>query len=88
MQHNRIKDPDVVGIFSVMKDLRVLYLQGNPVVKHIQHYRKALVSKCTNLKYLDDRSVLNQRSSYSFSIVRIFYHALGRGFESVSLEFV
>lgn len=38
-----------------MNDLRVLYLQGNPVVKLIRHYRKTLVSRCANLKYLDDR---------------------------------
>lgn len=38
-----------------MNDLRVLYLQGNPVVKLIRHYRKTLVSRCPNLKYLDDR---------------------------------
>lgn len=55
LQHNRINDVDVVDIMSAMKDLRVLYLQGNPVVKHIRHYRKTLVSKCVNLKYLDDR---------------------------------
>ena len=40
---------------SAMPDLRVLYLQGNPVVKNIRHYRKTLVSKCAALKYLDDR---------------------------------
>lgn len=60
LQHNRINDPDLVDIVSAMHDLRVLYLQGNPVVKHIRHYRKTLVSKCTNLKYLDDRCALHQ----------------------------
>eukprot|EP00903_Cladosiphon_okamuranus_P019907 g18296.t1 len=60
LQHNRIDDPDVVGIVSAMHDLRVLYLQGNPVVKHIRHYRKTLVSKCANLKYLDDRPVFDE----------------------------
>ncbi|CAN0537511.1 unnamed protein product [Ectocarpus sp. 12 AP-2014] len=42
-----------------MHDLRVLYLQGNPVVKCIRHYRKTLVSKCATLKYLDDRPVFD-----------------------------
>lgn len=41
-----------------MKDLRVLYLQGNPVVKLIRHYRKNLISSCVKLKYLDDRRAL------------------------------
>ncbi|CAN0221685.1 unnamed protein product, partial [Laminaria digitata] len=60
LQHNRINDPDVVDIVAVMPDLRVLYLQGNPVVKHIRHYRKTLVSKCAALKYLDDRPVFDE----------------------------
>lgn len=55
LQHNRINDVDVVDIVAAMRDLRVLYLQGNPVVKHIRHYRKTLVSECASLKYLDDR---------------------------------
>ncbi|CAN0569964.1 unnamed protein product, partial [Ectocarpus sp. 12 AP-2014] len=59
VQHNRINDPDVVDIVSAMHDLRVLYLQGNPVVKCIRHYRKTLVSKCATLKYLDDRPVFD-----------------------------
>ncbi|CBJ30105.1 outer row dynein assembly protein [Ectocarpus siliculosus] len=59
VQHNRINDPDVVDIVSAMHDLRVLYLQGNPVVKSIRHYRKTLVSKCATLKYLDDRPVFD-----------------------------
>lgn len=40
-----------------MPDLRVLYLQGNPVVKEIRHYRKTIISRCTALNYLDDRPV-------------------------------
>lgn len=55
LQHNHINDVAVVDIVSAMKDLRVLYLQGNPVVKLIRHYRKTLVSKCLTLKYLDNR---------------------------------
>lgn len=55
LQYNRIKDPRVVDVVSSINDLRVLYLQGNPVVKHVRHYRKTIVSSCTTLKYLDDR---------------------------------
>ncbi|CAM9489597.1 unnamed protein product, partial [Ascophyllum nodosum] len=60
LQHNRINDPQVVNVVSAMDDLRVLYLQGNPVVKHIRHYRKTIVSECTVLKYLDDRPVFDE----------------------------
>ncbi|CAM9110499.1 unnamed protein product, partial [Choristocarpus tenellus] len=57
IQHNRIDDPEVLEVVAAIPDLRVLYLQGNPVVKKIQHYRKTLVSRCLHLKYLDDRPV-------------------------------
>ncbi|CAM9800164.1 unnamed protein product, partial [Sphacelaria rigidula] len=60
LQHNRINDPSVIDVVSAMNDLRVLYLQGNPVVKLIRHYRKTLVSRCANLKYLDDRPVFDE----------------------------
>jgi dynein assembly factor 1 len=55
IQSNKIDDPGVVDIFSRMPDLRVLYLQGNPVVKAIPHYRKTIISRCPHLRYLDDR---------------------------------
>ncbi|CAM9113563.1 unnamed protein product, partial [Discosporangium mesarthrocarpum] len=59
LQHNRIDDPQVVEVVAAMPDLRVLYLQGNPVIKKIQHYRKVTVSRCLQLKYLDDRPVFD-----------------------------
>lgn len=55
IQHNKITDVSIVDILAQVPDLRVLYLQGNPVVKEIRHYRKTIVSRCKNLKYLDDR---------------------------------
>ena len=33
---------------------------GNPVVKNIRHYRKTIVSRCKQLKYLDDRPVFDE----------------------------
>lgn len=57
VQSNRINDDRVVDVFSSMPNLRVLYLQGNEVVKHIKQYRKTLVYRCRQLKYLDDRPV-------------------------------
>ena len=40
-----------------MPNLGVLYLQGNPCVKKIQHYRKVVTARMPTLKYLDDRPV-------------------------------
>ena len=59
IQQNKITDIRVVDIFASIPDLRVLYLQGNPVVKDIKHYRKTIVSRCKALKYLDDRPVFD-----------------------------
>jgi dynein assembly factor 1 len=59
IQHNRINDINIMNILSQMPDLRVLYLMGNPVVKLIKYYRKTIISKCPNLKYLDDRPIFD-----------------------------
>lgn len=59
LQHNKITDVDILNIFGSLKDLRVLYLMGNPVVKSIKHYRKTIISRCKLLKYLDDRPVFD-----------------------------
>ena len=40
-----------------MKELRVVSLMGNPILKKIRLYRKTMILKCKNLKYLDDRPV-------------------------------
>ncbi|KDO34582.1 hypothetical protein SPRG_00645 [Saprolegnia parasitica CBS 223.65] len=60
IQSNRIADVDVVDILAAMPNLRVLYLQGNDVVKHIKHYRKTIISRCKELRYLDDRPVFDE----------------------------
>lgn len=59
IQSNRITDVDVVDVLAQMPELKVLYLQGNDVVKHIKQYRKTLVFRCRKLKYLDDRPVFD-----------------------------
>eukprot|EP01032_Pedospumella_encystans_P007895 gene7895-9412_t len=60
LQHNKIEDPAIVDIVAQLPDLRVLYLMGNPVVKHIRNYRKTIVSRCKQLKYLDERPVFEE----------------------------
>lgn len=54
-------DPEfsLVDLLASLKDLRVLYLQGNPCVRKIPYYRKLLIAKLKKLKYLDDRPVFD-----------------------------
>ncbi|PAA67654.1 hypothetical protein BOX15_Mlig005143g2 [Macrostomum lignano] len=66
LQHNKIEDAQVIDeIFVKMPNLRVLYLQGNPVVKQIKFYRKTLTHKLPNLTYLDDRPVFPNDRRYA-----------------------
>ncbi|XP_055847941.1 dynein axonemal assembly factor 1 homolog [Episyrphus balteatus] len=57
LSHNRIDDILVVKIFANMPELRVLVLQGNPVVSKVPQYRKTLILECKNLTYLDSRPI-------------------------------
>lgn len=59
LQHNKIEDPEIVDILAQLPDLRVVYLMGNPVVKFIKNYRRTVVARCPQLKYLDDRPVFD-----------------------------
>ncbi|TMW64881.1 hypothetical protein Poli38472_009048 [Pythium oligandrum] len=60
IQSNRINDPKILEILAEMPSLKVLYLQGNDVVKHIKQYRKTMIYRCRKLKYLDDRPVFDE----------------------------
>jgi dynein assembly factor 1, axonemal len=57
VQHNRIDDVGVLDVLVQMKNLRAVYLQGNPVVKKIKYYRKKMTVLLPDLRYLDDRPV-------------------------------
>jgi len=49
----------LVEILSACPQLRVVYLKGNEIVKKIKHYRKTIISRCKELRYLDDRPVFD-----------------------------
>ena len=57
LQQNSIDDIRVLDLFKQIPDLRVLYLQGNPVTKKIKYYRKTITAALPNLRYLDDRPI-------------------------------
>ena len=62
LTNNKIEDPGVLELLAAMPELRVLYLQGNPVVSKIPHYRKTMLSRCPGLTFLDDRPVFEKES--------------------------
>ena len=60
LSRNKLEDRAVVDFFlsPAMSDrIRLLKLQGNPVVSEVPSYRKTLVSGMTRLNYLDDSPV-------------------------------
>nr|Q29KL8.2 RecName: Full=Dynein axonemal assembly factor 1 homolog; AltName: Full=Defective transmitter-recycling protein; AltName: Full=Leucine-rich repeat-containing protein 50 homolog [Drosophila pseudoobscura pseudoobscura] len=57
LSNNRIDDILIVKIFEQMPSLKVLVLQGNPVVSRLPQYRKTLILACKELTYLDSRPV-------------------------------
>jgi len=66
LQGNEIDDETCVDeIFCKMTNLKVLYLMKNPFVKKIRNYRKTLISKLPELRYLDDRPVFEDDRRYA-----------------------
>jgi len=61
ISENNINDPAILEeVIYKMRDLTVLYMQGNPVCRKIDYYRKKIISDIPNLRYLDDRPVFEE----------------------------
>ncbi|KXS09247.1 outer arm dynein light chain 1 [Gonapodya prolifera JEL478] len=59
LSHNRIEDPAIADILFQMPNLTVLNLQGNPIIRQMENYRRRLIAGCPKLTYLDDRPVFD-----------------------------
>eukprot|EP00070_Physeter_catodon_P015602 XP_023973622.2 dynein assembly factor 1, axonemal-like [Physeter catodon] len=58
LSDNKVDCPELItDILPQLPALKVLYLQGNPVVRKIPNYRKTVINTLKALKYLDDRPV-------------------------------
>eukprot|EP00658_Telonema_sp_P-2_P009010 TRINITY_DN13411_c0_g1_i5.p1 TRINITY_DN13411_c0_g1~~TRINITY_DN13411_c0_g1_i5.p1 ORF type:complete len:497 (+),score=122.32 TRINITY_DN13411_c0_g1_i5:41-1492(+) len=71
LNKNKIEDPRVIDIFARLPNLKVLKLDGNPITRKLQSYRKSVICRLKNLTYLDDRPV--------FPDERLMAEAWGRG---------
>lgn len=65
LSNNHIKDESIVDeVLAKMPNLGVLYLQGNDFISKVKNYRKTIIHKIPNLKYLDDRPVFEDERRY------------------------
>lgn len=69
---NNIKEANILdNILTKMEGLRVIYLNGNDCTRKIPSYRKTMIYKIKELRYIDDKPV--------FEDERRFAEAFGRG---------
>ena len=64
---------DFLKILESCSNLAVLYIMNNPICNKIPNYRKTLVARLKNLKYLDDRPVFPEDRIFSEAF---YYHGI------------
>lgn len=48
-----------------MPNIAVIYMHNNQFNKKISHYRKTVISKMPNIKYIDDKPVFDDEKRYA-----------------------
>jgi dynein assembly factor 1 len=65
---NRLSDPNIVDeIFSKIPNLRVLYFTGNSAIKKIPYYRKTLINKIKEIRYIDDKPIFDDERRFALA---------------------
>lgn len=68
---NHIKEVEVVDEYlAKIPKLRVIYLNGNECVRKISNYRKTLISKLKDIRYIDDRPVFEDEKRFALAFAR------------------
>jgi len=89
VSHNHLTGDgeEMIKLLSTLPALRVLYLKGNPVVDNIQNYRKAIITTCKELTYLDERPVFPEERRLAEAwargtlfLIHVGLHSLFSGF--------
>ena len=73
LSYNKIDFDDTEKFIELLQNipkLAVLYLIGNNIIKNIEDYRKVMIAKLPNLKYLDDRPVFKDDRRFSEAFIR------------------
>ncbi|EAX90893.1 Leucine Rich Repeat family protein [Trichomonas vaginalis G3] len=60
LTNNKLTEIESLDVLETLKDLRVLHLDGNPVVRQFKTYRRTLISTHKNLRHLDDTPVTDE----------------------------
>ena len=70
-QDNHIGEANIVEeILEKIPNLKVLYLNGNECVRKIPNYRKTLISKVKEIRYIDDRPVFDDERRFALAWAR------------------
>ena len=68
---NHIKEVEIVDDYlAKIPNLRVIYLNGNECVRKISNYRKTLISKLKDIRYIDDRPVFEDEKRFALAFAR------------------
>lgn len=88
ISENKIENLELLDILSKMKNLKILYLHGNPVCQKIENYRKKIIFLLKNLVFLDDRPITREERLYAEVIFNTFTKILLNSLNNNNRHFI